>query len=695
MLSTGQKALTPKVKTKNEPVVDVSSAKREEIINEGSNESPTIAVKSHVAENPGSLGLNIANTIDIATADAIEAAVDRKVETKAADDLPSADGNVDPMESPTTSRAVKRDSAAATESDLQAAGQSPVPDQTPLSASSIIATPATISRPGTPVTAASRTPEMSAVRLKTLRITPSMSQKPDVTPVSAVAEKSATLPTAPGKQRSRQPSVSSVSRSRPSTPAVSDNFYSNDVSRASSPRPSIVGSAPDKSKTRNQVRKERKSKAKEAPETSSDGPPTPVERKFEEAPPIVARQTKKKKKTQDRSAVDDESSPAVAAENLEPRMPAAPEPVRVMRQQIDKPVKAAANSEQVNADDLALEVELRKTLGVPNAKKDNKLASNATPKEPYTLNQLLIDSGKTNDPGAFKTLLDEHISNIQTLFLQLLDSKQLEQSSTLFNLPPLTSYRLPPDSRKGTDYLDGNGYTMSSPFGEVYLNSKQKKELQQGSPVRISDSKRPNDLLKRTLITRNGRVYRHLSHEEEERVLELERRREEDERIYGELGTKEMSSADEADFLNIQGGLDELLKHGNRHGISWIMDDTEDVDGDMDEEDDTNYDIGDNGPAELTNLAGGWQPTNPLGAVPASAGIQENAAARQQAPKHSLNLRAMDIEKLQRTIKETQAEMEQARKEMDTVEKKWAKKGKEAAKWRESILKGKAMVGPD
>ena len=683
------------MKSKNEPVVDVKSAKREEVINEGSNESPTMALKSHVGESPGSPRLNIANTIAVATAGAIEAAVDRKVETQAADNLPSADDNIDFVESPATSRSVKPDSAAAAEFNLHAIGQSPVPDQTPVLASSIVATPPTISRPGTPVTAASRTPESSAMRPKTLRITPSVSQKPDTTPVSAVAEKSTALPIAPGKQRSRQPSVSSVSRSRPSTPAISDNVYSNDVSRASSPRPIIVGSAPEKSKTRNQVRKERKSKAKEAPETNSDGPPTPVERKFEEAPPIVARQTKKKRKTQDRSAVDDESSPALAAENLGPQMPAAPEPVRVMKQQIDKTVKVAGNSEQVYADDLALEVELRKTLAVPNAKKDNKLASNATPKEPYTLNQLLTDSGKMSDPEAFKTLLDEHISNMQMLFLQLLDSKQLEHPSTLFNLPPLTSYRLPPDSRKGTEYLDGNGYTMSSPFGEVYLNSKQKKELQQGSPVRISDPKRPNDLLKRTLITKSGRVYRHLSQEEEERVLELERRREEDERIYGELGAKEMSSADEADFLNIQGGLDGLLKHGNRHGISWIMDDSEDVDGDMDEEDDPNYNIGDDKPGELTSLAGGWQPTNPTGSVPASAGTQDNAAAKKQAQHHSLNLRAMDIEKLQRTIKETQVEMEQARKEMDTVEKKWVKKGKEAAKWRESILKGKAMVGPD
>ena len=76
-------------------------------------------------------------------------------------------------------------------------------------------------------------------------------------------------------------------------------------------------------------------------------------------------------------------------------------------------------------------------------------------------------------------------------------------------------------------------------------------------------------------------------------------------------------------------------------------------------------------------------------------GAKDHGTTRQPAQKQSVNLRAMDIEKLQRTIKETQLEMEQARKEMEGVEKKWAKKGKEAAKWRDSILKGKPMVGSD
>jgi hypothetical protein len=376
-------------------------------------------------------------------------------------------------------------------------------------------------------------------------------------------------------------------------------------------------------------------------------------------------------------------------------MPTAPASAKGTKQPSNKNTKPARNSEQasVRADDTAVEAEPGKRTWVPVTEKEDQANSSSTPKEAYTLNQLLADSGKANDPDAFKTLLDEHISNIQTLFSQLFDTKQLDPSSALFNLPPLTSYRLPPDSRRGADYLDGNGYTMSSPFGEVYVDSKQKKVLQQGSPVRISDPNRPNDLLRRTLITKSGRVYRHLSQEEEERVLALERKRDEDEQNYGELGAREMMKVDDDDLLNIQGGLDELLKHGDRHGISWVINESENAD--FDEEDDADYSIANDEPGDLATLAGDWQAVDPLGSMPTTANSKERSAARPPRHTKGLNLRAMDLEKLQRTIKESQMEMEQARKEMEAAERKWGKKGKEAAKWREAMLKGKVMVGAD
>ncbi len=341
------------------------------------------------------------------------------------------------------------------------------------------------------------------------------------------------------------------------------------------------------------------------------------------------------------------------------------------------------------------ESETKKKSRTPTPKIEEKAAASIAPKDPYTLNQLYNDTAKaTNDPEAFQKLLDEHISNVQTLFSHLLDAKDLDHSSALFNLPPLSSYRLPPDSRKGNDYLDGNGYTMSSPFAEVYVTSKERKALQQGSAVRISDQNRPNDLLRRTMITSQGRVYRHLSQEEEDRVLELERRQEEDEQMFGELGVVGVSKADEADFPNIEGGLEELLRYGVRHGVSWVTDE-KDEEGGMDEDDVWASD--DDQTGELGDLGAEWRAAGPLGTMPATlAHAKEQVAGlRREVSKKIPNLRAMDIEALQRTIKETQAEVDAARKEMEAMEKKWVKKGKEAAKWKESILKGKTMTSSD
>ena len=700
ILPVGQRVPTPKPKSKNEPVIEVKSAKKEDIINSKSNssksdESPIIASKKVVASSPGSpVPKHARTTAERNVTSALESAVVGRGRTNSAENSPGPVDVVPPVDSSSGSAAETYYLAAAKETKAPAPMQSPITDENQVLAASIVTTPAASSRPVTPADVASKTSETSAIRPRTIRVTTTMTQKPDTTPASAVTEKSGVLPSGLGKQHSRQPSISSISRSRPSTPAISDHMYSNDVSRASSPPPSIVGSAPERPKTKTQIRKERKSKAKEATETNSEGPPTPVERKVEEVAPIISRH-KKKRKTQERSTVDDGAGPTVATENVDHKMPTASDSTKATKQQSSKDASPAGSGEQMLAEDIALEAELRKKSATPVARKEDKATSNATPKDPYTLNQLLTDSSKANDPEAFKTLLDEHISNIQTLLSQLFDSKQLDHSSALFNLPPLTSYRLPPDSRRGADYLDGNGYTMSSPFGEVYLNSKQRKELQQGSAVHISDQNRPNDLLKRTLITKSGRVYRHLSQEEEEKVLALERRREEDERIYGELGAKGMLKVDEADFLNIEGGLDELLKHGVKHGISWVMDESEDIDGDLDGEDDTDYPIGDDESGALATLAGGWQATDVLATTPAGVNSKEAATTRHQAQKKSVNLRAMDMEKLQRTIREAQTEMEQARKEMEAVEKRYAKKGKEATKWRETMLKGKVMVGSD
>ena len=417
---------------------------------------------------------------------------------------------------------------------------------------------------------------------------------------------------------------------------------------------------------------------------------------MEEVAPIISRQ-KKKKRTQDPGTLDDVTSSALPVERIENSNSATPEPIKIPKKKGSKDVDMPKDSDKAKSElaETLAESETKKRDRTPTPKIEGKAVPSMALKDPYTLNQLYNDTAKAiNDPEAFQKVLDEHISNIQTLFNQLLDAKELDYSSALFNLPPLSSYRLPPDSRKGNDYLDGNGYTMSSPFGEVYVTSKERRALQRGSAVHISDQNRPNDLLRRTIITSQGRVYRHLSQEEEDKVIELERRQEEDEQIHGELGVVRVSKADEADFPNIEGGLEELLRYGLRHGVSWVTDEKDD-EGAMDEDDVWASD--DDQTGELGDLTAGWQAAGPLGTMPtALANAKEQVAGlRREVMNKIPNLRGMDIETLQRTIKDTQAEVDAARKEMEAMEKKWVKKGREVAKWKESILKGKSMTSSE
>ena len=578
----------------------------------------------------------------------------------------------------------KLDIGAANATVSQTSDLASVKVQSPMLHGSVVATPSVVdSRPATPTTGLSKASETSSARPRTIRVTTNITTKPDATPASAVTERSIIPPSVASKQRSRQPSVSSISRSRPSTPAMSELIYSQDVSRSGSPPPSsIVGSAPERHKSKNQVRKERKTKAKEPGEALSEGTATPVEPKVEEVAPIISRQ-KKKKRTTDRSATDDlvDDAPSPAAEEVK-----EPEIVRQKKQKhghdkgvIKDDVKPEASLPSPEVDDTSKTTE-------PDPKEEEPLPV-VPPKPPYTLNQLYVDSGKLpDDPEALTRLLNEHVSHTQTLLNQLIEERQLSSTSALFNLPPLSSYRLPPDSRKGADYLDGNGYTMSSPFGEVYLSSKERRALQQGQAIRIADDRRPGDLVRRVMVSPGGTVYRHLTQEEEERVLELERRQDEDISVYGELALTDQLKLDEGDFLNIEGGLDELLRFGSRHGVSWVTDEAaeEGKDGlsDLDDEDGVGGEEEDDG--DLASLAGAAWQVPPVGPMAAQQHQSTMTATKQQQP---VNLRAMDVEALQRLVKETQAEMEQSRREVEGVEKRWGKKGREVGRWREGVLR--------
>ena len=149
------------------------------------------------------------------------------------------------------------------------------------------------SHPPTPATTVSQTSGSSATRPNQVRAT----RAPPLPKAETLPASPATASTIMSKQTSRRPSVTSVDR--PGTP-VSEKTWddmslaSATLSRANSPPPTKVGSAPVRQTTKSQQKKERQARAKQAEEAS----------KVEELPakavepmqaPIVGRKKKAKK----------------------------------------------------------------------------------------------------------------------------------------------------------------------------------------------------------------------------------------------------------------------------------------------------------------------------------------------------------------------------------------------------------------
>ena len=186
---------------------------------------------------------------------------------------------------------------------------------TPILGSALVETPGTqSSRPATPAaTTPSESSKASAARPRTLRLTTGMiSKASEPNPMSATTEKSGVMPPTPATKRgSRRPSISSLQHSRPSTPALSE-LLSHDVSRASSPPPSIVGSALERGKSKSQQKKERRDKAKKPAEqgesvsSASASASASAQPSVEEVAPVIARQKKQKRRVESNTAASTE-----------------------------------------------------------------------------------------------------------------------------------------------------------------------------------------------------------------------------------------------------------------------------------------------------------------------------------------------------------------------------------------------------
>ncbi|KIV92163.1 hypothetical protein PV10_06624 [Exophiala mesophila] len=490
---------------------------------------------------------------------------------------------------------------------------------TPVDDSGVVGTPKTQnSLPATPAaTTPSETSKASIARPRLLRLTTGTSAKngSEAGPSSAVTERSGILPSILGaKKGSRRPSVvsSAAQESRPSTPGFSER-PSHDVSRASSPPPSIVGSAPDRGKSKSQLKKERREKAKKQSEPTEAVAAPPVPPPVEAVAPVIARQKKQKKRpesgpgpTAGESSASASKTPAEEKHSIPTPAPAPSQSRQAEKESASKKQQGVKSQEKNKASPVkAAKPATTQDAPTPPASATPEVEPVSVKDEeisglPYTLRDLYMEADRlAGSDGAassavIQKLLNGHVSPMSKILNAMIQSGDLPKdhpwlNPTSFNSP---GYKLQPDTRRGQDYLEGNGYSANDAFGYVYLPMKEKQALKDGHAVSVADvGDKKEDLLKKCLVTSSGWVLRHLSGSESEKLLELDERRHMYLEEFGEVGLMEGLGALEADdYSNLAGGMDHLSRYGERHGVVWVVGEGEHED-DMPEEDDDEFEI--------------------------------------------------------------------------------------------------------
>lgn len=338
----------------------------------------------------------------------------------------------------------------------------------------VIPASAANSVPASPAAISTGSPVKKSIGAKTLRVvaTPKTESPPQMPPLS-----SAVLPQVPTveKLRSRQASIASLNQ--PGTPAselISDtaSFTSTSMSRANSP-PLIggkVGSAPVRKKTKSQAKKERQERARQAEEERAMEESVP-EPEIVQAP-IVGR----KKKTKKPSNNPKPPAPPTKSQ-VEP-----PQPVQEQDEEIEEPVETkpatpvTRNVVETKTSDASLQQE---AMASPDESKEKR--------EP-SAQSILADLQKTGELVA----------------------------SALEFFKPLSS-SLAHASRSAQN----GGGPIAPPDLKIHFTEADLEALTKKVPVRLKGHDGFSD--SRTLITPQGKFFWGLTHELEEKALELEK----------------------------------------------------------------------------------------------------------------------------------------------------------------------------
>ncbi|GAD95168.1 CCR4-NOT core complex subunit Not4, putative [Paecilomyces variotii No. 5] len=522
------------------------------------------------------------------------------------------------------------------------------------------------SRPNTPLTGISRASDSSGPRqTRVLRVvdTPKAETPPPASATQSISSAQAV------KGRSRRLSVSSVSR--PETPGEAgsdyDPYTSASVSRANSPPPSKIGSAPVRAITKSQAKKERRLKAKQA--EAKEAVATPVVEEPVQAP-IIGR----KRKTKKTASNNEPSSTAETATRATSEASRSPEkPAEDRAEQKSDVGKKTKSKEKIVKDAQSVTSHEKEVVDSGERETLEEWRGN------NTIEQMIKDSEAKGIP--IKDLFLERTSPLPVLLAQLHQSGVLDLNThPLFN-PPNLGQRS--DMKCSSDDYD----TLKQP---IELTEEHRKKLLRGEPVRLNGD---STLLKsRCLITPSGCILRHLSPEEEDRYLALERSL--------SLSADSMQeypafSITDPDITNRGGGLDALLATPERFNVVWVDEPSQDAISGS-----TEAGIGTDGANSAVSVAAS-APPNVLSAMEADTTRSHNWAIANTAElvnataasvrsfaaataKHMLgvtgiamgdipdleDVMGMSDDELRTFIERSQRELESSRKDVDSIDKK-------------------------
>ena len=348
-----------------------------------------------------------------------------------------------------------------------------------------------------PSTAPLQSPVARSSSAKILRV----ASNPRAETPTIATPSSATSIHAPSFPPSRQPSLVSMSKhDRPGTPTseITDNAStaSAPLSRANSPPPSKIGSAPLRATTKSMQKKQRAQKAKEREMTTVLPPPPVVEPEPEpEIAPIQGRK-KKQKKEKASSGTAMATTPAAST-------PPSPPAMRQSASQDSVPHAEAAQQPSQKTDRPA-PIEVDEENKLPDSKSKGKAKAQFT-----AVPDPISAATEVEDEPA-----DKPIPTPASILQSLVAEGIIKDPSNLGFLKPLhmnSRYQEPqPD-------LQNAATKLQHATTKLTITTEDRATLLSGRPVH-KNTDGPN----RIMLTPNGDCVRNLTPEEEQRYLELQ-----------------------------------------------------------------------------------------------------------------------------------------------------------------------------